>query len=331
MFAIHMAGCYGITIEFFEKEMRGLKILEVSTREVQGRIPLTGIETVKNAIRVFARGGTKGANATQNKLAADGGGIALMLKTIVEDGQDDTFLTQMFAELDQAVAEGRNFHRSYDYDGVGSFFKTTIEVALVPGTEDTFLLQLNAAYVGDQVEEGLAAHLGIERGLWRSEVRLEIEPLKDRFAVDFETIMEALRGEELMFMYAGDVVVARFMEEAAKLYDGRPRLQLFDGKYEIWLSLDSVSVASHYDYKTDKVLWAGAGSVLSGPLSNRNEYVRDAEPEWATPTVVISVSPKQDATQSWRSLPTVDEDLKTMIREVAGSIASRMASVATAS
>ena len=59
-------------------------------------------------------------------------------------------------------SEGR-FHRSFDYDAMGTnFFKTTVNSRQVDGE---YILEITAAFVGNKPEENLAEKLGKERAL----------------------------------------------------------------------------------------------------------------------------------------------------------------------
>jgi hypothetical protein len=59
-------------------------------------------------------------------------------------------------------SKGR-YHKSFDYDAMGTrFFKTSVDVEKV---DDKYVLELNAAYVGNKPEEDLARLLELERAL----------------------------------------------------------------------------------------------------------------------------------------------------------------------
>jgi hypothetical protein len=162
-------------------------ITGVEISQYESGIPLKGWESVKNALNIFASGASRGSRATeQHQMQAVGesmGGFAAAFYAVAAphmSGGSSSFVEKMLQEAEPAVQSRGRWSRSYDYDGQGSFFKTTVEVNRAD-KKDGYILQLNAAYVGNQVEEGLAEALGAERGLSWKNVAVEFEPAGTQF------------------------------------------------------------------------------------------------------------------------------------------------------
>jgi len=86
-----------------------------------------------------------------------GGGLALLAKNTMMKDKD--FVGTMVAEAKCNIASKGKYHRSYDYDGMGSnFLKTSVDICSVQGK---FVLSICAAYVGKKPEEQLAILLKI--------------------------------------------------------------------------------------------------------------------------------------------------------------------------
>ena len=143
------------------------------------------------ALNIFASGRSREAGATQDNLLGEaqkaGGDLAALLVLAASSRVDrNLFVTDMLAEAKSALDERGRWNRSYDYDGFGtSFLNTSVDIQKLPGAEDGYLLGLNAAYVGKEVEDGLAEALGVEQGLTWKVVTAVLEPEGERFRIDW--------------------------------------------------------------------------------------------------------------------------------------------------
>lgn len=121
--------------------------------------------------------------------ATTGGNMHDFVKRRITDGvRDDWKWTQQWWRRSGSERQ-RRF--SFDYDGLGNFHKTHGEVTV---TKSHLELELGAAYVGDEVEDQLAAALGKQRGLVRTTLAVPVNQ-SDRegyFYVDVAEVCEVL-------------------------------------------------------------------------------------------------------------------------------------------
>lgn len=207
----------------------------------------------------------------------------------------------MLEEAESSVKNFGRWRRSYDYDGQGVFHKTSVEITAIKDPKDTFVLGLNAAYVGKEVEDGLAAHLGIEQGLQWKSAKIQVEPDKDSIKIDFDRVLEKLNKIRLEKRTGAISKVANILnligltEGLPSLYredrrieephplSGKDVLNYFmatdehgsspeplvigtEGNVELILSL-GVGRRFEYDHgKRSDSKWAGKGSILTVPV-----------------------------------------------------------------
>lgn len=300
-----------------------MRILGVSREESLRGIPFHGVGSVRNALQLFMSGSTKGSQATGNRLMADGGlggVVALMNKEELEAPHKDSFLGRMFDQIDAALAAGRRFNYHYDYDGVGPFFKTTVEVEALRGFEELYLLHLSAAYVGDAVEVGLAEAIGAERGLMGVSVRIELAPEGDHFEIDFDDILGHLASAGLNTLSAEQVIVALMEDAAVRPLKSRPAPRLRDDEYRVSLYPALYTVGSAYGPAAVERPWSSQGGTLFGPLWDDNMHSPESAPEWRNPVVVLHVSEPYDEDNHWDRQPVIDPTRRQTIRDIASQI-----------
>ena len=286
-------------------------------------IPLQGMESVKGALQTFAAGKTNSSYATNDKLIRDSeaGAMIHMFKTVLFDSNSqDMFMNRLFAGIQQGMDKNGRFHVHYDYDGQGRFFKTSVTVKRIDVENDIYLLSLNAAYVGSQIEDELAKYLGVEQGLnW---VAVEVDfPTQDRtFRFDFEEIINTAKqalpeiskiGEaEVTAEYVLDSITARSQfEEVA----GNALLLMTDN-YK--LTVGPADVARANEYVKGKLVenWKREGSILTGPI--RNSY--DEPPVPLTPQIGFAISPVGE--DKYDTNPVIDPAVKQQMYELADRI-----------
>ncbi|MBI2798319.1 hypothetical protein HYX70_03435 [Candidatus Saccharibacteria bacterium] len=299
-----------------------MSFLTVNTTEYLSGIPLEGIEAVRNALRLFASGQTAGSNATEKKLIQDGGvGIAL-LKPLVEEmyGGDDRFLTDLFTKIDAGIEAVGSYSYHYDYDGVGRFFKTTVEVQKLDDT--WFLLHLSAAYVGDQVEVGLAESLQIDRAVQHIDVTAQVEPDSELVTFDFEVISINLTtiGAEC----TSEQIVEQIMTEergGPLRHFGRPRFQV--GDYEVALSLGGI--VQPWQLEDEMPAWQTHASMMTGLRENKNRHEPEKPVEYEVPKINFNIGLATESSYS-RSIPIITDDGKQAIRNLASNLATALQS-----
>jgi len=249
-------------------------------------IPLTGFDEVKAALALYMNG-VRGAHDALGEATrgGDGGGMLFAFKTLAENGRGDKFLERLYDALKPAAdpkGRGRAV-KDYDWDGVGPFTKTAVELQSLDRASDLYMLGLHAAYVGRKGEIGLAEALKRERCLRWAEIDLHLEPIGNQFKIDFDAALEPIR--DLLFpATTGEAVAQHFFEADDKSFVLLRRANLNVMMRHQWLSS-----RLNYDVKARPapLQWYLDGAVLSGPVEERykDEETRKPYP----PTLEISV------------------------------------------
>ena len=178
-----------------------MKITSAVTQEYTRGIPLKGWDSVVTALNNFANGHTDGARDTEDhqmkaisqSQGAFGLGLYILGASHLQGGASN-FVTRMLEEAKSSVQQHGRWSRHYDYDGVGVFFKTSVEIHMLDKKDDLYMLEINAAYVGDKPERGLAQYLGIPLTLRRSSAIAQVESVDEmHFSFDFEQIIQAVK------------------------------------------------------------------------------------------------------------------------------------------
>lgn len=286
-------------------------------------IPLNGMDELKAALTYFMHGGTRGSAATGQELP----GLAFVMKTMIEAGNDHPFLTRMFGEMEQALKSRGRFDRSYDYDGVGPFFKTTVEVHDLNdkswwpfGRREVglYLLEMSAAYVGTKVEDGLAEALGVEQGLNFVSVDVPLPAEGESFQIDCDQLLipvyqmldniniTRLTGEELAqeFMPQGDTSGCGFAVICER------------EEYKVSLGIPRDSAES--PYRTD-IKYGVEGSTFTGPRTHSYDDETQLNPLVAK----LNIS----STNLWRGqsyarMPVLDQAIRQEMLEIADRLST---------
>jgi hypothetical protein len=297
-----------------------MNILTVTQSSVQGGIEFADLDSLKNAIRVFADGGTPAARETNRHGFDDtpNGGVGLLMKMDFDNRRESSFIQELLSEIDR-VTESRQFSKSYDYDGAGPFFKTSVEVKKIKigRRRFTYLLSLYASYVGDRPCAGLASSLDADRALWRDEVVIEMAPVGDRFEIDFEAAAERLAGIGLDSL-TGQQIADSIMAEAPKGHEANTNVLIRRDDLVVGFGLMRVSVQGPIDHKSGEVIWIQSGAIISGPLE------RAIEGEgYAKPRLSVSISvPKPENERSWERKPILDPVVKQNVHDQTAAIVS---------
>src|SRR5689334_21833059 len=110
-----------------------MHITEAKKTMYYRRIPLQGWEQVKQALYIFASGEKRDFKAAQLRLVQDmntaygDDALFLMAQHARTAERPNTFVDRMLAEAQSTVAQHGKWKRNYDYDGEGSFFKTSVD------------------------------------------------------------------------------------------------------------------------------------------------------------------------------------------------------------
>ncbi len=150
------------------------KITHLETTDYRRGIILDNLDEVMGALRVYSGGSVVGSMATQhdlmNTVGNRGGGMgALLLLMGKRDGS--SFTERLTQNVIFGLKSNGRFYQHFDYDGEGTFFKTSVEVEKVG---DKYVLGLNAAYVGTQPEDKLAEKIEKPLALVRSSVNAKL-------------------------------------------------------------------------------------------------------------------------------------------------------------
>jgi len=304
-----------------------MKITNVTVEHYNRGIPLKGLDSLKVALSLYASGRTSDSRATEenqlNAIAESSGALGLGLYLVGAQhmqGTDDLFVKNILEEAEATLKDRDNWKRHYDYDGMGVFFKTSVEITVLDRKEDLYMLEICAAYVGNKPEAGLAEELGIPRALRRYSVIVEVKPEDEtHFAFDFEEVLRALDGVLKTNSLKGKRIVKHFIS-GDRYSDSKPR-QIFSNK-NISVTVGPGCVEHRFVYDKPgeaRDTWTVEGSVLHGLLDSSYEDESKKEP----PTIVLTITnAKQD--RFGYGQPIWDADLKHKIDILSNQIAEAM-------
>lgn len=311
-----------------------MKIVSISTNEYYRYIPMKGLDSVEEALETFAGGMTRGSRDTEKQQIHDinqsQGGLAsafyLVASRQIADRTDSFVQQRIMTDARKALKRHDKWSADFDYDGMGtSFFKTSVDIEVLDRDSDMFALGLNAAYVGDKPEIGLAEFLGIPRALIWASVEIETEPIEgDRFEFDFEPLLRKMDRVIGSNRLLGTHVATAMM--TVGLFD-KPKFMLWGGSHCV-ATLMPGAVDRRFDHSNRRIgtdqpidTWSAEGSVVRGRL--RDSY--EEEGKKAAPTIVIDV--RSVHTDSMGSgLPIWDPTEKTKVLEFRDDLAAALRS-----
>lgn len=271
-----------------------MKIVSVSSKINNCHIPLNGWESVVTAVNIFANGHTAGSQATTDHqtdaITQSQGALGLGLYLLTAphmQGCENQFVDHLLAEAHNALKSREQWKRSYDYNGQGVFFKTSVEIGFLNREEEMYYLSIYAAYVGYKPEEGLAEALGIPRALTGTSVVVEVEPTsKTTFAFDFDKILYLLKDVIDVDELSGKNIVSSWNFKTRRKHDDSPSTVLFrNGEIEVILLPGRVENRWKWANGDATNTWQFDGAVLSGLLDESYQNGKDYD----EPTFVISV------------------------------------------
>lgn len=307
-----------------------MNILSVESTEYQGGIPLPDFESVKGALQAFSEGRTAGSHAGKQEFVANGGGMIAMMLELVQSGSS-RFVDRLCDKIEADLSFRSNSHNSFDYEGPGPFFKCTVNVIRLE--DDSFLLSLSAAYVGNTIEQGLADYLGVQRGLWRTSVSLKLDAAQgDMFAIDFDPIMDKLGGTVLWTRNGhgvAKIIANGYMDSystvaydagVATLMGGDLRdtvdPSITDSQLTVTIGVDTSSVGEYY-----KNPFTVNGSVLNGQL--REDY--DDPKVYIAPRVIITIMGNPNESNRLDT-PVIDPAIQHRMRALASEVVAHFSS-----
>lgn len=307
-----------------------MKITKVSTEQYYRGIPLKGWGSVDSALNMFARGVTKGSRVTEdhqlNAVGASQGlmGLAFYLTAAPHmEGAGNEFVKRMLDEAEPIVEARGHWRASYDYDGMGVFFKTGVEIKRLSVKNDLYLLEIWAAYVGDEPEIGLAEALGVPRTMLSSTVTIQVEPQDDKhFAFDFEQVLRKLDGVLSTKRLQGTIVARHFM--TGDRYSSAKSLPIHS-KDGFNVSINTGRVESRFVYddhgsRNPLDTWKVDGAVLYGLLDTSYEDKTKKDP----PTFTVSIRSAESFHYD-ESKPIWEPERKKMVMDLTNRIAQALA------
>ncbi len=281
-----------------------MQIVNVSVAERRRFVPVRGWDSVIAALTLFGNGYSRAAWKAEDDVlesiaesAGDLGALLFILGS-PEAGKRSNLVDKLLLEAGQTLEYRPRFSRSYDYDGAGTpFMKTTVDINNIG--DDMYCIGLNAAYVGDEPEAGLAEYLGIPRTLLSCTVEVETNPVAgNRFEFDFEPILRRLESVLNTRKITGMQVARAMMRHGDEV--GVLTLDEIRGLC-VRIQLGRVERRMKFDRRTgtERDTWSIDGRLLSGEL--RRDYGAENEDAKATPTLEIVVSSAQRS--NWEADP----------------------------
>lgn len=195
-----------------------------------------------------------------------------------------------------------------------------MKITVLDRKEELYMLGINAAYVGNEPEVGLAEVLGIPQALRRYTVTTEIKSEDGlHFAFDFEEVLRALDGVLETDALKGAEIAKHFVT-GDRYSDSKPWPIFLDKDVSVTLVPGRVESRFVYDKPGEAHdTWTVEGSVLRGLLSSSYEDESKKEP----PTIILTVSSAQNDSFGY-SQPVWDEDLKFQIDFLSNQIAEAL-------
>jgi hypothetical protein len=307
-----------------------MKITNVSVEHYDRGIPLKGWDSIKSALYMYASGRTSGSRATEeNQMQAINQtsgtlGLGLYLFTAPHmQGAGNEFVDRMLEEAKSALKSRDGWSRHYNYDGMGVFFKTSVEISILDRKEELYMLEISAAYVGTEPEAGLARELGIPQALRRYSVIVQVQPEDaTHFAFDFGEVLQALKGVLKINSNLGKEIAKHFVT-GDRYHDAKPWPVFLDKNISVTLGTGRVESRFVNDEPGKaRDTWTVDGSVLHGLLDTSYEDKSKKDP----PTFILTIgSAKQD--RLGYSQPVWDMDLKDQIDTLSNQIAEAMKNI----
>lgn len=281
-------------------------IVEVISSETHTGIKCNNWQEVVDLLKRYGRGDYKGGQATlehdrasYDQAYGEEGEVRFAEK---QQYESDDFVDENFdARENPDHPVGWEYNRWFDYDGKGGFFKSGVRIRK---TEDGYILNLRASYVGDEVEGRLAQATNKPWGMSQASVRIRFNA-GDYFFVDFQKIVEKLQRGGLQTDGHADQVAANYAADILES-EGRPEVILESAEdYEVFMRAEIPDGNRFFRTKDgNRDLWQSSGGAVFGP----KEVDMTDETRTMLPSVVIGVRVRGD-------LPTFEPELQEKLRE----------------
>lgn len=305
-----------------------MRILEVTQTSREGGIQLPDLASVKHALQTYMSGQVPGSHETTRQGFGDdfSGAVGMLFKGSIERGGQSGFVDRLFSEIESGLGQRDVVRRSYDYDGVGPFMKTSVEVQRIEVGDPhpvrvwlrqyVYLLHLNAAYVGDQPCGELAKLLGADRALHGDSVRVALDAPNNRFEIDFADIANRLEKVPGLTRWTSEELVNHVMTEAAKGYDGNLSVTLRDDELKVAFRPAAYTFPGPFDRENSELIWNQTDTIISGPMELHGD-------KYSTPELSVTVTlPTPEGVSSYDRPPILDPTTKQAVHDQAAAIAN---------
>jgi len=214
-----------------------LKIEGYTVNEHRSGIHFAHLEHLEHALIMYGTGNISGETAqryNEKAYTEMGGPMGGALFAFAGRGDMPKFVQEQIMErvsqAYEAVQNSRNpnasekVYKSFDYDGVGQFHKTSVDVEVTKGGVE---LHLSAAYVGDQVEESLAKAMGQERGFRSATIEVPV----NQTGRDGYFLVDVAEACKKMGLPVTDEQAGKYITEWFEAYQGQAGKSSYEAKY----------------------------------------------------------------------------------------------------
>lgn len=274
-----------------------MEITNVSVEEEYSLVPVKGWGGVVNALNLYVSDEDIGATAAQGIVAAKikkasgmMASLAFLFGNRMTDQQKD-LVRIILSEARKTLKKHLRFEREFDYDGGERFFKTKITIQ---NLDQADMYAVGIIANGDDTPEiKLAEHLGVSRILRWCTIRVETNPVNNRFEFDFEQVLRRLDGVLDTKEISGKQVAEAMLEQDEHLKNRicwNFIIPTRDG-LEVCIYPERVDWGLKTDPNSGRVYSTCSlkGSVLSGELER--DWLSEDESAKVSPAFMILLTP----------------------------------------
>lgn len=257
--------------------------------------------------------GTQNAYAEECKNATPDFDLGLVMMEVTRStGAASNFLDSLFADIERTLATYHVFTTSYEYEGVGPFYKSSLWVWKA-GDEGFIYSMCAANTLSEQIEGPLAQSLCTERCIASVVVMIRGESVGTSFRFDLGDICARV-NEALSLTLDPDAVVAELMTEADADY-APPKMTLasLDEGLELRCRMRDTGY-THLKDDNRTLAYHADGTVITGPLGK--DYSEQEPNGFAIPLIDLEIRMAGDPYSTW----ILDPVARSLAREIAGQL-----------
>ena len=270
---------------------------------------LQGWGTVVSALARYSSGKTSGSRMTLARTAhemEDGAGAFLFLREMTEEAPSG-FVLRLAYEACERLQHSSHWDKSYDYDGQGVFFKTTVSFVVLDRGKGVYGLGFYAAYVGEKVEREFAEAYKIPLALIHATAEIKTMPdeASGRFSFDCDYLLARL-GDVFPVSLRGEDMAQQMVSISDRHSDPQPAQVYATDLYTVKVGIDSITVEPHW-----REPWRAEGALVTGHLRRKR-----GEEGYEQPTLYLSIRKRgKDDTRDEKDVFWQEQE-KTEAREV---------------